>query len=326
MKLPGCASPIVSAPEIRLRVDAVVPRLFAALRCDRVTPDAMKHSLEHLPARKQRQLDTIVKTIRAAVEVEMIILYGSHARGDWVEDTRGHKFSDYDVLVIVDTRARAEDIDLWSNIRDRCELLVRRNHVQIIVHDIDDVNHQLEDGWYFFVDVEREGVMLHDSGRHTLARPRPKSRAERRAFAQECFREYMETADRFYALGIISMEKDWNKTAAFQFHQATENYYKCAILVLTAYWPREHNIKYLGKVCANLDPAFRDIFPRRPPAEKRRLELLKEAYVKARYSLKWRISREDLEVLAQRIAVLRERTQAVCQAFIDSLDEQPAPA
>src|SRR5688500_13165343 len=86
--------------------------------------DAMKHSLEHLPARKQRQLDTVVKIIRAAVEVEMIILYGSHARGDWVEDTRGHKFSDFDILVIVDTRARAEDIDLWSNIRDRCELLV----------------------------------------------------------------------------------------------------------------------------------------------------------------------------------------------------------
>jgi predicted nucleotidyltransferase/HEPN domain-containing protein len=286
----------------------------------------MKHSLEHLPARKQRQLDTIVKIIRAAVEVEMIILYGSHARGDWVEDIRGHKFSDYDILVIVDTRARAEDIDLWSNIRDRCDLQVRRNHVQIIVHDIDDVNQQLEDGWYFFVDVEREGVMLHDSGRHTLARPRPKTRAERRVFAQECFAEYMATAGDFYSFALRGIEEGRNKTAAFLLHQATENYYKCAILVLTAYWPREHNIKYLGRVCANLDPAFRDIFPRRPPAEKRRLELLKDAYVKARYSLKWRISREDLEVLAQRIAVLRERTEAVCQAYIDSLGEPPAPA
>ncbi len=40
----------------------------------------------------------------------------------------------------------------------------------------------------------------------------------------------------------------------------------------------------------------------------------------------WRISREDLEVLAQRIAVLRARTQTVCQAYIDSLRDQPAPA
>jgi uncharacterized protein len=76
----------------------------------------------------------------------------------------------------------------------------------------------------------------------------------------------------------------------------------------------------------NLDPALRDIFPVRPLAEKRRLELLKDAYVKARYSLEWTISREDLEVLAQRIAVLRERMQAVCEAYIDSLDDQPGAA
>ena len=48
--------------------------------------------------------------------------------------------------------------------------------------------------------------------------------------------------------------------------------------------------------------------------------------MKARYSLTWKISREDLEVLAQRIAVLRQRTQSVCEAHIDSLGEQPASA
>jgi hypothetical protein len=77
---------------------------------------------------------------------------------------------------------------------------------------------------------------------------------------------------------------------------------------------------------AGLDPALRDIFPVKPRAEKRRLELLKEAYVKARYSLTWRISREDLDVLAQRIALLRERTQVVCQAYIESLGDPAAPA
>ena len=165
--------------------------------------------------------------------------------------------------------------------------------------------------------------MLHDSGRHTLAEPRPKTPAERRVFAQKCFREFMETGDQFYSHAVSGIEKDWNKTAAFLLHQVTENYYKCAIIVLTTYWPMEHNIKFLGNMAAGLDPAFRDIFPRRPRADKRRLELLKEAYVKARYSLEWTISREDLEVLAQRIAVLRDRTRAVCEAYIDALAEPP---
>jgi HEPN domain-containing protein len=54
--------------------------------------------------------------------------------------------------------------------------------------------------------------------------------------------------------------------AAFQLHQATEHYYKCAILVVTAYWPKDHNIKHLGKMCAGIDAAFRDIFPEEPRA------------------------------------------------------------
>lgn len=168
--------------------------------------------------------------------------------------------------------------------------------------------------------------MLHDAGHHVLAEAKPKTPAERRVFAQQCFQEYMETADWFLSIGVDVMQKGGNKVAAFQLHQATDNYYKCAILVLTTYWPREHNIKYLGKQCASLDPSFHDIFPIKPRVEKRRLELLKEAYVKARYSLTWRISREDLEVLAQRIAVLRERTASVCQAYIDSLRDQPGPS
>jgi predicted nucleotidyltransferase/HEPN domain-containing protein len=282
----------------------------------------MKHSLEHLPAHKQGYLARVVGFIRAAVNVEMLILYGSHARGDWVDDRKTGYYSDFDVLAIVDTAAMAEDFELWWRLRERLDRMAHRNRVQLIVHDIAYVNRQLEEGWYFFVDVEKEGVMLYDSGRHTLAEPRPKTPAERRVFAQKCFREFMETADRFYFYGLQGIEKGWNKVAAFQLHQATEHYYKCAIIVLTTYWPMEHNIKYLGNVAAGLDPAFRDIFPRRPNAEKRRLELLKDAYVKARYSLEWTISREDLEVLAQRIAVLGDRTRSVCEAYIGSF---PAP-
>ena len=46
----------------------------------------MKTSLDHLPARKQTQLQGIVRVIRELAEVEMIVLFGSHARGDWGED------------------------------------------------------------------------------------------------------------------------------------------------------------------------------------------------------------------------------------------------
>jgi len=41
---------------------------------------------KHLPSHKQQTLQDIVLAILSRHDVEMIILFGSHARGDWVED------------------------------------------------------------------------------------------------------------------------------------------------------------------------------------------------------------------------------------------------
>lgn len=57
----------------------------------------MKQSLDHLSSRKQAHLRDIVQLIRDAVDVDMIVLFGSHARGDHVDDPAGGYVSDYDV-------------------------------------------------------------------------------------------------------------------------------------------------------------------------------------------------------------------------------------
>ena len=47
----------------------------------------MRRSLSHLPQRKKQELGRIADTIVEVVPAtQMIILFGSHARGDWVED------------------------------------------------------------------------------------------------------------------------------------------------------------------------------------------------------------------------------------------------
>lgn len=46
----------------------------------------MKTSLDHLPESKRNELEIITRTIREEIEVEMIILFGSYARGNWVEE------------------------------------------------------------------------------------------------------------------------------------------------------------------------------------------------------------------------------------------------
>ena len=46
----------------------------------------MKDSLEHLPEGKREELRRLAETIRGMCDdVEMILLYGSYARGDYKE-------------------------------------------------------------------------------------------------------------------------------------------------------------------------------------------------------------------------------------------------
>ena len=67
----------------------------------------MKKSLEHLPKEKKNRLKRVVSIIREMCDdVEMIILFGSHARGNYRDNDDllpGRKSgapSDFDILVI----------------------------------------------------------------------------------------------------------------------------------------------------------------------------------------------------------------------------------
>ncbi len=278
--------------------------------------------LPHLPAKKQRHIHAIVSMIRDAVEVGMVILFGSHARGDFVSDLKTGYFSDYDILVIVEDAAIIDNFSLWSRLESKFRRMTRPVSVGLIVHDIADVNHQLEQGWFFFSDVKKEGIVLYDSGRHQLAEAKPRSANQRRVYARECFKKYSDKASQFLRTAMWHIEQGWNEIAAFNLHQATETYYKCALLVITAYRPQSHNIEALGEQCINLDPHFRGVFPLDSADGDRRFKLLKAAYISARYSLSYRISREDLEALTHSVITLRERTEEVCEERIAAMRSQ----
>lgn len=288
----------------------------------------MKTSIDHLPARKQAQLQGVVRIIRELAEVEMIILFGSHARGDWVEDPENGYFSDFDLLVLVQTEGMADSDKLWSRVRDRAQNLTGDVPVSVIVHTVKDVSQKLERGQYFFADIYQEGIVLYDSYRHQLAEPRKMTPEQRLSFAQECFETYFERANRFYRYFEFALQGSEYPEAAFLLHQATENYYKTVTLVFTAYRPKDHNIENLGNKCGKLHEAMRSIFPRgstATPEDEARFKLLKAAYVDARYSMKYRISREDLEILASHVRALRARAERACREHIALLAAAAAP-
>lgn len=158
----------------------------------------MNTSLEHLPEYKRKELEQIVAIIRDEIrpaELEKIVLFGSHARGNWVEDAgvtpNGYYYkyhSDFDILVVVAHRNTAKKAGKWRRLRDRIRHIPEiHTPVSVIEHDLGYVNKRLKEGNYFFGDILKEGILLYDAGRRAFKQPRELTPAERVKQASEDF-------------------------------------------------------------------------------------------------------------------------------------------
>jgi HEPN domain-containing protein/predicted nucleotidyltransferase len=285
----------------------------------------MKSELDHLPAEKYDELRRIVEIIRDRVDAEMVILYGSYARGDWKAEAdlapgrwSGHA-SDYDILVVVEDQATAEDVNLLRELEQACNAPGFSAHVRPIVHDIAHVNGSIAEQWYFFMDVLTEGVLLYDSGRHRLAEPGGLLPADQQRLAREYFDVWFPQARQFLDAFWFHLERDNLRLAAFNLNQATEHAYKAILLVFTHYCPQEHLLAILGRMAAEHGPVFEDIFPQDTEEQQDRFRLLDNAYIAARYHRRFRVTRADLDDLAPRVKQLLEVTGRICREEIERI-------
>jgi predicted nucleotidyltransferase/HEPN domain-containing protein len=301
----------------------------------------MKTSLEHLPEGKQRELGFVVEAIRDGFAFAIarrtmpalrggkllkIILFGSYARGDWVEDPVGRYFSDYDLLVVVDREELTDVPEFWAKTEERLleELSSGKNlrtPVSLIYHSLNDVNEKLRLGRYFFMDIVREGILLFDEPGFPLAEAQPLTPAEALRETQEYFEEWFESAVRRLDLAQGALAKGYLKEAAFDYHQTTERFYHCLLLVRTLYSPKTHNLNQLRQLTEDIEPRLKAVWPRDTKFERRCYELLREAYVKARYSREYRIAGEQLEWLAGRVELLQRIVREVSEERIATLAE-----
>lgn len=281
----------------------------------------MNSRLDTLPALKRAELLRVVDVLKASFaeaistrnaerlkngRILKIILYGSYARGDWVHDPVGRYFSDFDILIVVDhedlTDGEFWDAALWRTTPGVSRL---RTPISFIVHSLDDVNRQLERGRSFFADILREGIVLEDTPGVKFVTPGelgPKMALEE---AQQSFSEWMGSASGFLKGARFYISDDEPKLAAFSLHQATEHLYHCVLLVLTLYSPKSHNLVFLRRRCEPLDARLAQAWPHETKFERRCFELLRAAYVKARYSKHYKISAEELAWLSERTEALQ---------------------
>lgn len=295
----------------------------------------MKKSLDHLPARKQAELRQVIDTVRAAFEeavstrradrlkngrILKIILYGSYARGDWVHDPVGRYFSDFDLLIVVD-HEDLTDGEFWHEAENRTMPVGPdiRTPVSLIVHSLDDMNDQLDRGRYFFADIVREGVLLYDTPGVRLHKPADLKARVALMEAERHYEQWMASAASFRKVAAFCLSENEPNLAAFNFHQTAEHLYHAILLVVTLYSGKAHNLAFLRKKAEAIDTRLAEAWPRETKFERRCFELLREAYVKARYSEHYKISAEELAWLSERVDALRVLTDQVCKARLVEL-------
>ena len=198
----------------------------------------MRTDLDHLPPAKRREL-----------ERALAILFGSYARGGWVDEPHTAKgyLSDYDLLVVVNHDRLTDFATYRYAAEDRLMHAPGiKTPVNFIVHTLGDVNDALAKGQYFFSDIVKEGIALHEmKGAKGFVEAKPPTTKEAAKAARKHYKHWMESAESFsrgYQHAID--DGDLNK-AAFDLHQTVERLYTALLLVLTNYSPSTHNIKAL---------------------------------------------------------------------------------
>lgn len=291
----------------------------------------MKESISHLPMNRQRQLHNIVTLILDRIpQTEMVILYGSYARGNYVEFDERKEFgvptyyqSDYDLLVVT-SGAREKEVDQkLHNITDiyyksAPELTTP---LQLISEDIKKLNKDLSDGRYFYTDIIDEGIVLYDSNKFELAPSRKLQYDEVKKQAEEYFGEKYQEAVFAYDDAQTNYQKERYRRASFHLHQTTENLLHAVRMVYTLHKSKQHNIADLLKLVNRYSPGFKEIFPLLTNEDKRLFKLLKDAYVNARYNPDFLVTKEDIDALSVIIEKLFDLVKKVCEKRIGEYEE-----
>lgn len=300
----------------------------------------MRDDLSHLPEKQQGELACATRILMDEFEraislgnqawkrggrILKVILFGSYARNDWVDDPENGYQSDFDLLVVVSHEKLTDIADYWYVAEDRVlrDKAIERQ-VNIIVHDLDDVNQALKRGEYFWADIVRDGIVLYELPNHAFATPVPLSKSDAIQMAERYFDRYSALSAKWLNMAQLAVreepaDRDYLNISAFHLHQAAEAAYACFLLTATFYFPKSHNVKFLRSLSEDKEQSLVEAWPRETKLDRRRFELLKRAYVEARYSPNYSITIEDLDALYACVKRLRDIVAKLSRARIAEL-------
>lgn len=281
--------------------------------------DPFLSSLKNLPSEKLEELKAVTEKIVATGMAEIIILFGSYARGNFKKENEGRRQSDFDLLLICSTAKNKSE--LGYKLQDAFKDIT--TPVQLVVETISRVNSNLEERQYFFSDICNEGVVLYDTKKETLAAPMDLSPTRRREIAEEDFKNWYGIAYQFFQTGLMHIEKGWNRLASFNLQQTVEMCYTAIEMVFAHYNPHEHNLNTLRKRVVEFDKRINDPFPLGTEAGVDLFNQLNFAYIGGRYRTEeeFPVNKEQLDYWEKETEKLLQITETICQDHIERLKQ-----
>lgn len=282
----------------------------------------MKTSLSYLPQIKQDQILHIVDIIKAVANPEKIILFGSYATNQFVEDlymedgVRYEYISDYDFLIVSKNEDEKEFIKK-SKIVDKGRGLFK-TPVNPIIHTIEYVNEGLEFGQYFFTDILKEGILLHDTGETKFSVARDLTKEEQIQIAKRHFDQWFASGKALLNSSNFNLKEKEFKLSIFELHQACECFYNTVLLVFTGYKPKTHNLDILRQYAKPLSKGLFSVFPfpNENEHETHLFDVLKRSYIEARYKNDFVVDEEELKALRDKISKMKTITEEICVQHI----------
>lgn len=281
--------------------------------------------ISYLPKHKRTDLELITGIIAGTMdEAGMVILFGSYARGDYVDFDSRIDFrqkttyqSDYDILVLthkVERKIYDSKISAITNRyyakkekyqKEKAELghTVHITPLRIIHKDIEDFNKEISDNRYFSVQIKNEGKIIYDKGIYKLSEPRELDYKEIQAFAQEYYDFHFKEVENHIKLSEYSFKENIFNLSAYHLQQVLEHVYHSVLLVFTLYSPKNHKLHELNKSIYSFAPDVSEYFgsPNNDELSRKCFELIDKAYIEARYNPDYVITKEQLILSTERI-------------------------
>ena len=124
--------------------------------------------------------------------------------------------------------------------------------------------------------------------------------------AQEYYNKKFTRGERFLYHARIDYDDKEYVECSFFLHQAAEYFIKTIPLVYSLYGYKEHDLHFLCERSKPFTTELANVFPCDCEEEKRLFELLRAAYIEARYNDKFVVTKADIDALLPKIELLRD--------------------